>query len=144
MSKTPDIKDLFKAIQRAEALVTIYLRQKRELNTLLDSKTQRIARLQAKIDAIQSEKETIHLTALDLATARGKEFPAVVGRVYRLPNGVKLQVIRSPKEDRNGMEFLKLVSAATKSEVYAGFDPETLAQTLFYDHPKSIVVGAAE
>lgn len=139
MKKQPDIKDLLQAIRRAEDLVKIYERQQRELQIALLSKQQRVHRLQTQIDAIQTAKETEHLSALELATVRGLEFPAVKGRVYRTPTGVRYVV-----SQHDVTSLLSIYNTMDHQEYMAGFDPETLALHFFYHNPKAIVVGAGK
>ncbi len=139
MKKQPDIKELLQAIRNKEEKLRIYDKQMDELRNAISRGEHYVKRVQQKVDLIQTAKETEHLTALELATVRGKEFPAIKGRVYRDETGRRFRVVQNPET-----QLLSVVSEAGLQEYMAGFDPETLALHFFYHNPKAIVVGAGK
>ncbi len=137
MKKEPDIVKLLQAVRNKQDKLVIYDKQMDELRNAISRTEHSVKSLQLKIDNIQAAKETRHLTALELATARGIEFPAVEGRVYRTESGNRYEVTKHPETS-----LLSITRVQGMLEYMSGYDAETLALHFFYIHPKAIVVGA--
>lgn len=147
MKKDITIAELFQLKTRSEELTKIYERQQQELAQALLAQKVRQDRLQARIDLIQLGKEQEHLDLRQRAMIRATAFPAIEGRMYQLKDKI-VQVVRKPKQDTPLWQYLSVVDLTSEPdilgrplEIIGGYSPQSIAETLFYYHPKAIVVG---